>query len=562
MRDSLEAAIHDSIASLINDGELPADAVADSIELERPRVAEHGDWSTNIALTLARPARMAPRKIAELISGEIELPDGVTDVSVEGPGFVNFRLAESAWSRVIATVIEAGSAFGEGQVGDSAKVNFEYVSANPTGPMHLGHARWAAWGDALGRLLSASGYDVTREFYVNDAGNQLALFGGSLGARYLQACGRDVALPEDGYQGDYLVDLADDLKSEVGEMWSDLDPTDLNDRCGAWGCEKIIRQIEEQLNRLGVEFDVWFSEAEMRASGAVEKALEDLERLGKLYDEDGATWLRSTDYGDDKDRVLVKSDGSLTYLAGDIAYHRDKFARGFDLLIDLWGADHGGHVPKMRAALEALGYDTSRFEVILGQLVSLNRGGEPVRMSKRSGDIFSYEELVDEIGPDAARFHFLMQGPDSALNLDLDAIVRQSMDNPVFYVQMAHARICSIQRKAADASIDRLPVDSVELEQLIAPEELALLKKLDSYPETVAEATERRAPQRLTQWARELAGDFHSFYQEHRVIDGPGDMVQPRLWLIEACRIGLGNCLAVLGVAAPEAMERIEVEGE
>ncbi|RIK09364.1 MAG: arginine--tRNA ligase [Acidobacteria bacterium] len=565
-RDSISAALLTATKRLADAGELNLAFPPEIAEVERPRIQEHGDWSSNLALTLAKQAKRSPREIAELIAGAIEVPGGIREVAVEGAGFVNFHLDPEAWGEVVREVVESGSDFGSCSIGAGTVTNLEFVSANPTGPMHLGHARWAAWGDALGRLLSKSGFTLTREFYINDAGNQLELLGKSLAARYLHALGQEAEVPEDGYQGDYLVDLAAELVAEVGDSWAAIDAGERDEKCGEWGCARLTREIKDQLGRLGVEFDVWFSERAMRESGAVERALDDLRELDKVYEAEGATWLRSTDFGDDKDRVLVKSDGSYTYLAGDIAYHRDKFARGFELLIDLWGADHGGHVPKLRAAIEALGYPVDSLEVVLGQLVSLERGGEPVRMSKRSGDVYTYEELVDEIGPDAARFHFLMQGPDSALRLDLDAIVAQSMENPVFYVQMAHARICSIQRKAAEAGIDREAIDEVDLGLLVANEELSLLRKLDEYPDLIADAAQRRAPHRLTQWARELAGAFHSFYQEHRVIDGPGQMVQARLWLIEACRIGLADAMGLLGVHAPELMERIDaddsIEGE
>lgn len=557
-RESISDALIGAIGQLVADGVLALADPPAAAELERPRVQEHGDWSSNLAMTLAKQAKRPPREIAELIAGVVQAPEGVAKVAVEGAGFLNFHLAPDAWSVVIREVAEAGDSYGDSNVGSGVVTNLEYVSANPTGPMHLGHARWAAWGDALARLLEKAGFVLTREFYVNDAGNQLELLGKSLAARYLQALGREVEVPADGYQGAYLIDLGRDLVDEYGDSLAELDAGDLDTRCGELGCARLTREIEDQLARLGVEFDIWFSEREMRESGAVERALVDLKQAGKLYEADGATWFKSTDFGDDKDRVLVKSDGTYTYLAGDIAYHRDKFARGFELLIDLWGADHGGHVPKLRAAIEALGYPVDSLEVVLGQLVSLERGGEPVRMSKRSGDVYTYEELVDEIGPDAARFHFLMQGPDSALRLDLDAIVAQSMENPVFYVQMAHARICSIQRKAGEAGIERAPIADANLELLVRGEELALLRKLDEYPDLIADAAVRRAPHRLTQWARELAGAFHSFYQELRVIDGPAEMVQPRLWLIEACRIALADAMALLGVHAPEAMERID----
>lgn len=554
----ISAALMSAIESLDSAGKIELSEMPKTVELERPRLEEHGDWSSNLALVLAREVRKRPRELAQMIAGEIELPLEVARVVVEGPGFLNFYLDSTAWGGVVSEVIQAGESFGDCNLGEGKTTNLEFVSANPTGPMHLGHARWAAWGDALAKLLAKAGFRVTKEFYINDAGNQLELLGSSLSARYLELLGIEVDFPDDGYQGDYLRDLAVELIDEVGNSWADLDPGDRDRRCGEWGCARLTAEIKVQLERLGVRFDVWFSERAMRESGAVEETIGDLHALGVAYEADGAIWLESTRFGDDKDRVLVKSDGSYTYLAGDIAYHRDKFARGFNLLIDLWGADHGGHVSKLRAAIEALGYPVDALEVVLGQLVSLERSGEPVRMSKRSGDVYTYEELVDEIGPDAARFHFLMQGPDSALNLDLDAMVAQSMENPVYYVQMAHARICSIQRKAAEAGIERNVLDETDLKLLIAPEELALLRKLDEYPELVADAAQRRAPHRLSQWARELAGEFHRFYQEHRVIDGPAEMLQPRLWLIEACRIGLANALGILGVTAPALMERID----
>jgi arginyl-tRNA synthetase len=539
----------------------PPEAVVD-IEIERPRVAEHGDFSTNVALKTSKLVGRKPREWAEEIAAKIALPAEFESIETAGPGFINFSVRPSAWSAVAAEVLRQASSYGRIRPDTPLKVNLEFVSANPTGPMHLGHARWAAWGDALGRLLETAGYQVTREFYINDAGNQMDLLGRSLAARYLQACGRDAEFPEDGYRGNYLFELADKLKAEVGEAWLELDPQGLSKACSDWACAVLLREIELQLARLGVRFDVWASEKALRESGKVEAVIEELRRAGLAYESEGAIWFKSTELGDEKDRVLVKSDGQPTYLATDIAYHIDKFSRGFDIYIDIWGADHAGHVPKLRAALQALGQDVSKLEILLGQLVSLSRAGEPVRLSKREGELFTFEELVDELGKDAARFHFLMQGPDSALNIDLEQAVEQSLENPVYYVQYAHARMRSIERKARAAGIPEPAAHAAESGLLVEPEEIALLKRLEEYPYLVRDAAELRAPHKLTQWARDLAADFHAFYHEHRVIDAsPGELRDARLALVAACRLVLASCLDILGVEAPEEMERLVSEG-
>lgn len=559
MRDALAAAITDAIRGGIERGELNnLTAPPLVVELERPRAEEHGDWSSNIALAVSGEAAMKPREVAETIVRHLVRPRGIADVAVEGAGFINFHIEPRAWGEVVRRVNEAGHSYGHCDLGAGWKINLEFVSANPTGPMHLGHVRWAAWGDALGRVMQAAGYEVVREFYINDAGNQLALLGASLAARYLEECGVAADLPDDGYQGHYLVELARELKAETNGAWVSLGGDELERRCGVWGCERMLAHIASQLERLGVTFDVWFSERAMRERGEVEDALADLRKGGYVFDDDGATWLRTSGFGDEKDRVLIKSDGSYTYLSGDIAYHRDKHERGFDLAINLWGADHAGHVPRLRAACQMLGHSPDELEVILGQLVSVTRGGEPVRMSKRAGEVYTFDDLVDEIGHDAARFHFLMQGPDTALSLDVEAAVRQSMENPVYYVQYAHARIRSIQRIAAADGISAGPLRSADLSLLVAPEELALLRKLDEYPDLIEESAARRAPQRLTQWARELAAAFHRFYSEHRVLQAEPAIVGPRLWLVEACRIALASCLDMLSVSAPEEMLRLD----
>lgn len=546
-------------AADIEDGKRAALAEA-RIEIEIPRVRDHGDFSTNVALTTAASVGTNPRDWARRIADALELPARIRDVEVAGPGFVNFRVDPEGWAAVAAEVLEAGAAYGTSSDG-SGTINLEFVSANPTGPMHLGHARWAAWGDALARLLEAAGFRVTREFYINDAGNQIALLGKSLAARYMEALGKPYSFPEDGYKGSYLIELAARLREEVGEEWAEASDGDLELRCAEWGSRRLLEDIKSQLLRLGVSFDVWTSERELRGSGKVDEVIRRLRDKGLAYDSEGAVWLKTTALGDEKDRVLVKSDGEPTYLAADIAYHLDKFARGFDVCIDIWGADHAGHVPKLKAALQALDADPSRLEVILGQLVSLSRAGEPVRLSKRSGETYTFEELVDEIGSDAARFHFLMQGPDTALNLDLEKAVEQSLENPVYYVQYAHARMCSIQRKAVEAGMEPpAPSDALGY-PLDQPEEIALLRRLEAYPYLVAEAAALRAPHKLAQFARDLAADFHVFYNAHRVLQAqPVARRSARLALVAACRIVLAGCLGILGVSAPESMPRLEDE--
>ena len=529
------------------------------VEIERPRIPEHGDFSCNIALVMAKQVSMSPRELAAAVAERLDLPAQFVSLEVAGPGFLNFKLDPEAWASVVEEVLEAGSRYGAAINPSPEHVNIEFVSANPTGPMHLGHARWAAWGDALARLLETAGHKVTREFYINDAGNQITLLGKTIAAYYLRAFGGDAEPPEDGYKGSYIQDLAQDLVSEVGRAWVGHPREQLIAMCGEWGADRLLEEIRGQLESIGVRFDVWTSEKSLRESGSVSATLEELRKRDFAYEAEGAVWFRSSKLGDQKDRVLVKSDGQPTYLAVDIAYHVDKYKRGFDRFIDIWGADHAGHVPKLRYALEALGYDPRRLEVILGQLVSISRAGEPVRMSKRSGDLYTFEELVEELGPDAARFHFLMQGPDSALHLDLEKAVAHSLDNPVYYVQYAHARICSILHKARDAGLKHPIPEMAKAAPLSSKEEIAVLKRLEEYPYLMSEAASARAPHKLANWARELAAEFHAFYQSLRVLQADSEeLTKARLALVAACRQALANCLSILGVRAPERMEKLD----
>jgi len=527
-----------------------ADAVADAfvalglerpatVVLERPRVAEHGDWSTNVALVSAKAAGRAPRDLAAALAERLsaEPPPHVEAVEVAGPGFVNFRLRRS-WLHEVARIVvtEGEDLFARLDLGKGELWNVEFVSANPTGPLHAGHGRWAAYGDSLCRVLERCGYRTHREFYVNDRGVQVRLYAASLVARRLGE-----PLPEDGYGGAYVAAWA-------AEMPDEADPV-------AWGLWKAHTYQRDTLAAMNVVFDTWSSESELMASGAMEATLADLRSSGHVYEADGAVWLRTTDFGDDKDRVLVKSDGQPTYFLPDIAYHRDKFTRGSHL-VNVLGADHHGYVARMRAAVEALGHRAEDLEIPIGQNVVLLRGGEEVKLSKRTGDIIELLDVVDEVGADATRFTYLLQSIDTKLVFDLDVVTRQSMDNPVFYVQYAHARICSIMRTAAERGVVRRPLAEVGLDLLVHERELELLRVLGELPDVVAEACVNRAPNKVTAWVRELAGAFHGFFHDCYVMSDTvaPELTQARLWLVEAARVGLVIGLDLLGVSAPESM--------
>jgi arginyl-tRNA synthetase len=532
IRDTLTAALRTALT------EVGIEAPAE-IHLERPARREHGDWSSNVALATAKANDRNPRELAGQLVDRLTAapPAHVAAVEIAGPGFVNFRLHDTWLHDVLADVLAGGEeGYARPDLGDGLRVNVEFVSANPTGPLHAGGGRWAAFGDALCNVMGRCGYVVHREYYLNDRGVQMDLFGASLAAR------RDgTELPEDGYKGEYIREWA-------AEMPADADAAE-------WGYERVKEDIAASLRAIGVEFDTWFSERSLVESGAIDATLADLRGQGVVFEQDGAVWLRTTDFGDDKDRVLVKSDGEPTYLLPDIAYHRDKFTRGHQLLIDVWGSDHHGYVSRLKAAMQALGHGPDELEIILGQLVSLVRGGEEVRLSKRAGDLVLLQDVVDAVGPDVARLTFLLQSLDTRQTIDLDLITARSNDNPVFYVQYANARIHSIGRKAAEAGVARGPFDAADPALLVHERELDLLRKLSELPEVVALACQDRAPHKVTTWVRELADRFHGFYHDCYVIgDVPADLTQARLWLVEAARVGLAIGLALLGVSAPESM--------
>lgn len=533
IRDDLAAAVAAAVGRLGGDPTVP-------VQLERPARREHGDWSTNVALVSAKAVGRPPRDLAAELVADLSArpPAHVDRVEIAGPGFVNFHLAPTWLHDVLRTVVTEGpDGYARPDLGAGRRVNVEFVSANPTGPLHAGGGRWAAYGDALVNLLNRCGYRADREYYLNDRGVQMGLFGASLAARKAGA-----ELPEGGYQGAYLEEWA-------AEMPDDADPVE-------WGYARVRRDLRETLDAIGVHFDTWFSERSLVDDGAIDATLAELDERGVTYVADGATWLRSTDFGDDKDRVLVKSDGEFTYLCPDIAYHRDKFARGYDQVIDVWGADHHGYVARLVAGVEALGHPRDAVEIVLGQLVTLKRDGEEVRLSKRAGTMVTLADVVEEVGADAARLTFLLQSLDTRQTVDLAVISSQAMENPVFYVQYAHARICSLARTAAEAGVTRRPLDEVDLGVLVGERELDVLRVLAELPDTVAGACTERAPHRVTTWVRELAGAFHGFYHDCRVLgEGVTDEVtQARLWLVESARIGLGIGLDLLGVSAPEQM--------
>ncbi len=518
------------------------------IVLEVPRQREHGDWSTNVALQLAKPAGRPPRAVAEAIRDFLLGADlaHLSAVDIAGPGFLNITLAPSWLHEVLRAVVAAGAGYGSGQALAGQKINLEFVSANPTGPLHAGGGRWIATGDAIANLLVTQGAEVHREYYLNDTGNQLVTLRESLAARYH---GRD--LPEDGYRGAYLGDLAVAIREEHG---GDLDDDELLEL----GVARIVAGIRDDLARVGVTFDTWFSERVLHERGDVAAVLAVLRDRGLTYERDGAEWLRTEDFGDTRDRVLVRGDGTTTYLCNDLAYHRDKYERGFTHLINIWGSDHHGQVKSLQAGVEALTGRTGEPEIILGQLVKLIRGGVEIKLSKRAGNIVTLADILDEVDADVARMTFLLQSLDTKQTFDLDVVTAQSMENPVYYVQMAHARIASIGRRAAGAGIVRVPLDDVDLASLTHERETDLLRRLAVYPDVLAEAAAARAPHKLTHWVHDFAGAFHGFYGACRVLDAEPALVQPRLWLAEACRIGFADALAILGVHAPDEMARVD----
>ena len=533
VRDHLRAGLRAALA------EAGIDPLPDEIALERPANRDHGDWSSNVALATAKKAGKNPRELGQALVDHLTAnpPAHVSGVEIAGPGFVNFRLADSWLYEVLADVLDSGvERYATPDLGNGVHVNVEFVSANPNKPLHAGHGRGACYGDSIARLKERCGFRVTRETYINDRGVQMTNYAASLAAA---KAGEPT--PEDGYQGAYIQEWAD-------EMPADADPLE-------WGLQRGLDSHRATLEALDIHHEVWFSERSLVPTGAIDAAMEDLRVHNAVFEDDGAVWLRTTDYGDDKDRVLVKGDGDLTYLAPDIAYHQNKFERA-ESLFNVWGADHHGYVVRMKAAMQLLGHDPDALEIAITQMVDFVKDGEPMKMSGRSGNQIDLDDIIAEVGPDAARFTYLMQSVDSRQTFDLDEVAKQGMDNPVFYVQYAHARICSIFAKAAEAGVERTPISDVDTSLLVHERELEVLRSLQQLPDIVRIACVDNAPHRVVAWAREQAAALHGFYHDCYVM-GDGvtpELTQARLALVAASQVGLKIALDVLGVSAPESM--------
>ena len=529
--------------------DLDASVVPDAVTVERPRNPEHGDYATNIALQVAKKAGTNPRELAGWLADDLSEDPAIDSAEIAGPGFLNLRLAAGAQGQLVAKVLAEGDQFGHSDLFAGEKVNLEFVSANPTGPIHLGGTRWAAVGDSLGRVLEASGAQVTREYYFNDHGGQIDRF-----SRSLVAAAKGEPTPEDGYGGDYIRDIAQAVVEKHPHALEGSE-AEVQETFRAVGVEMMFAQIKASLHDFGVDFDVYFHENSLFESGAVDKAIATLKDNGNLYEADGAWWLRSTDFGDDKDRVVLKSDGDAAYIAGDIAYVADKFDRGHTLAIYMLGADHHGYIARLKAAAQALGYNADAVEVLIGQMVNLVRDGQAVKMSKRAGTVITLEDLVDAIGVDGARYSLVRSSVDSTLDIDLDLWTKQSSDNPVYYVQYAHARLCSIERKAIDAGVSYAEPD---LSLLGHDKEGDLIRTLGEFPAVVKAAAELREPHRIARYTEELASAFHKFYDACQILPKAGEDAEPihaaRLALAMASRQVVANALGLIGVNAPERM--------
>ena len=545
----LSELLHATATTVLTERGLDASVLPERVIVERPRNPEHGDYATNLAMQVAKKAGVNPRDLATWLAEALGAADGVDEATVAGPGFLNIRLAADAQNQLIATVLEQAGVFGHGTALDGALINLEFVSANPTGPVHLGGARWAAVGDSLGRVLENQGAEVTREYYFNDHGAQIDRF-----ARSLDAAALGQPTPEDGYAGDYIDDIAATVvKGHEGIL--ELPEADRVEAFRADGVELMFEHIKRTLHEFGTDFAVLTHEDEMFTSGLVESSVQQLKDNGNLYEKDGAWWLKATDYGDDKDRVVIKSDGNAAYIAGDIAYIKHKFDRGFNLAIYMLGADHHGYIGRLKAAAAALGYDPAQIEVLIGQLVNLVKDGKPVRMSKRAGTVITLDDLVEAVGVDAARYSLVRSSVDTSIDLDLDLLAQASNENPVYYVQYAHARLSAIARSAQELGIEP---STEHLGLLDHAREGDLVRTLGEFPAVAAGAANLREPHRIARYLEELAGAYHRFYGECRVLpmgdEQPTDLHRARVALCAATRQVLANGLALVGVSAPDRM--------
>ena len=554
MKQTLTEILHRALTRAKEKGELKLETQP-AITLDTPREKSHGDLATTLAMTLAKPESKPPRKIAEIIVANIQDEDEViAKTEIAGPGFINFTFKQDRWRKTLFEIDSEGPGYGLKNIGNGERVLLEFVSANPTGPLHVGHGRGAAIGDALGNLLAAVGYDVTREFYINDAGRQVRLLAQSVYARYQQALGKDVPFPDDGYHGSYIEEIAQGFIKLHGRNFLDVPFEECVQQFGDYGKDAMLADIRLDLEAFGVRFDTWFSEATLLKDGSVQRSIDELLESRNCYEADGALWLRSTTFGDDKDRVVTKKDKSYTYLATDIAYHRNKLGRGFTTLVNIWGADHHGYIPRVQAVIQAFGHPKDSLHVLLVQLVSILRHGQPVPMSKRAGNFVTLRDVVQDVGSDAARYIFLTRRSDSHLDFDLDIAKEQSRENPVYYVQYAHARLASLFREAETRNISIPKSDAVDLSLLDLEEEQNIIKALAKYPEVIEEAAREYEPHRLTFYLQDLAGLLHNYYFKHRVITEDLKRTAVKLFLMKQVKTVIQSALKILGVNAPERM--------
>ena len=554
MKQKIKNIINNALKDAYDNGDLPSSDFPE-IEVEEPNAGSHGDFSTNISMVMASIQKMPPRKIAEAIIKNINDPDGMLDkTEIAGPGFINFFLNKHSWHPVLQKIHERDALYGASDIGKGKKIQVEFVSANPTGPLHVGHGRGAAVGDSVANILLFCGYNVEKEYYINDSGRQINTLGRSVFLRYKELFEADVQFPEDCYQGDYVRDLAGKARDDNGDKLLSMSEEEAIKYCARFAAKDILSEIKEDLESFGVVFDRWYSEQSLFDSGKVDKIINDFRKQNIIFEDDGALWFRTKDFGDEKNRVVVRSNGLTTYFASDIAYHQDKFDRGFERVVDVWGADHHGYIPRVSAAIEASGHTRDKFNVILIQLVNLLRDGEPVAMSTRSGEFVTLRDVISEVGSDAARFIFLTRHYESALDFDLELAKKKTNDNPVYYVQYVHARISSIVRKAQERGISEIVWNDAAISRLNEPEEIQLIKIMARYPEIVRCSAEYMEPHRITYYLMNLASAFHAYYNKHRVLTDEAELTIGRLYLVIAVKKIIRNGLSLLGVSAPEKM--------
>jgi len=585
MKTRLASLLQQAISSLQTQGELPEDLALD-IKIEHTRDPSHGDYASNVAMMLAKPAKKNPRQIAQSIIDHLPADGDVSSVDIAGPGFINFFINPLSQHAVVKTILEQGAGFGISNIAQGKKVQVEFVSANPTGPLHVGHGRGAAYGATVANLLSAIGYDVHREYYVNDAGRQMDILATSVWLRYLEVCGKTISFPSNGYKGAYIADIATTIKDSRGDTFT-AQSSDVFDNIAAdepaggdkeehidaliaraktllgnenyriifdTALKSILGDIRLDLEGFGVHYDDWFSERSLMDSGAIDNAIDKLKSSGHMYQKEGAWWFKSTDFGDEKDRVVIRDNGQTTYFASDIAYHLHTIERGYDI-IDIWGSDHHGYVPRVKAALQAMGVDPERMKVLLVQFAVLYKNGEKMQMSTRSGQFVTLRELREEIGSDAARYFYVMRKAEQHMDFDLDLATSQSNENPLFYVQYAHARVCSVMRLLTEKGLNYVSADGLNnLEKLTQTHETNLIDTLNRYPEKLTQAAQQYEPHQLNHYLRELSTQFHSYYNSHKFIIDDEQLMQARLVLINATKQVLSNGLHLLGVNAPESM--------